>query len=158
MHRLLVAAHALLALTALLPVYRPLYYWFRPAVRIDLPWRDYSDPDWFDRIPLEEPLLYFQHAGVLPSVLAAGLPAFLALINLPWLIFRRGEVARRWASYSSFALGLISATLWIQLLLRYGDSRAWGAWISGVLALLLLIAGTAAVARLRPPEPEAAAT
>jgi len=149
MHRLLVVAQALLVLTAFLPVYRPLYYWNRPALRLQLPWRDFSDPDWSDRIPAEEPVLFFQHAEVLPSVLAAGLPALLALLNLPWMLHRREDVGKRWASYSSFSLGLVSTNLWVQLLLRYGDSRGWGAWVSGILALILLIAGTWAIAQLR---------
>ena len=81
-------------------------------------------------------------------IVAAGFPGFLALLNLP--LVRR----RRWGALSSVVIGLLSSGLTAQLLARYGDNRLWGSWVIWGLSLALLVAGTAAFARLggRPCE------
>jgi len=148
MNRILVSLHAVLVLTAFLPVFKPNYSatsWFR------LPWRDTSRETWSDHLPIEEASMIVDGKRFfLRSVVAAGLPAFLAFLNLPVLALLRGERSGRWKAFSSMILGLISTSLMAQLLARYGYGRDWGGWVTLTTSLLLMIAGTAAVARLRP--------
>lgn len=151
MKRILVSLHAALGVTVLLPVYKPN---FDQDQRLGFPWRDYSRSSWTDCLPLEEAAEVFLHRRyALLSIAAAGLPAFLASLNLPILLRFRGEVGTRWTAFSSLVLGLLSASVLSQLLVRYGHYGDWGAWVIWGLSLLLMVAGTAAVARLKPAAP-----
>jgi drug/metabolite transporter (DMT)-like permease len=83
-------------------------------------------------------------------IVAAGLPGFLALLNLPLLGRRRP----RWNAISGVMIGLVSSGLMAQLMARFGEARLWGSWVVWGLSMALLVAGTAAWARLggRPCE------
>lgn len=127
MRKLLIALHALLIATPVLPVYGWINY---PS---DLRERPLS--------PVEEGL---KGEGAKLSVVAAGLPACLALLNLPFLFGRRP----RWSALSSLGIGLVAAGLMAQLVARYGYGRQWGVWAIWGLSMALLIAAVAAWARL----------
>jgi len=149
MNRILLGLHVALVSTVLLPMYT-LPHWFdRPALYLDLPYRPDTPCHQSDALPLEEALKGVQSELSLKSVLAAGLPAFLALLNLPLLIYLRDETGRRWRALSSLVLGLLSMSLLAQLLARYGEGRAWGAWTLWTASLALTIAGLATTVRLR---------
>jgi hypothetical protein len=150
-NRVLVALHGALVLTVFLPVFKPNY---SDTPWLKLPWRDYSRETWSDYVPAEEASKILDgNRSFLRSVVAAGLPAFLALLNLPLLALLRGESARRWRALSSMSLGLLSTSVISQLLARYGYGREWGGWVILAVSLMLWAAGTAAVAGLRPGSP-----
>ena len=130
MRNLLIALQVLLAATVFVPVYNDVGDLFRrggrktPAVGI-LNLAGGQVPYW--------------------SVLASGVPAFLALLNLLFLFGLRP----RWSAFSSLVIGLLSAGLSAQLLARYGYGHEWGGWAIWGLSMALLIAGTVACAGLR---------
>lgn len=138
MKHILAFIHVALVSTVLMPVYEDMYGRY---------------------IPLEGALRAVAHHRWLLSVVAAGLPAFLALLNLPLILMLKGETGDRWRAFSSLILGFLSTAMMFQLVLRYGYGREWGGIVIWFDSLLLLIAGTAATARLRPvvepaiPEP-----
>ena len=147
MSRLLVFLHVGLVITALLPVYRPNYFNY-PLLR--LPWRESYPETWCDLLPLEEIWKALERKQFsLYSVIAAGVPALLALLNLPLFRWLRGEFGDRWRAYSSLTFGLVSTSGMSQLLARYGYGRDWGAWVIWGLSLGLMIAGLVAVSRLK---------
>jgi hypothetical protein len=126
MSKTLLALHALLIAGAFLPVYE------YGSCCEDGPARSAVREGW-------------EVASARPAskmIVAAGLPGFLALLNLP-LVGRR-----RWGALSSVVIGLLSSGLTAQLLARYGECRLWGAWVIWGISLALLVAGTAAFARL----------
>lgn len=151
MNRLLTSLHVALILTVVLPVFS-LGTW-----NWKMGWSE-EDPGGnrpacaYYYTPLGEGIRVLRRAPhlnyFLPSVVAAGLPGVLALLNLPLLIRLQGATAQRWRAYSSLVLGLLSTSLLSQLQERYGDSRTYGGWVIWSLSLLLCIAGTAAIARL----------
>ena len=135
MSQLLLALHALLGVTPFMPVYHYGGSLQRPRENVSA---------------VSEAGELSQRGWCVKSILAAGLPGFLAAANLPLLGARRP----RWSALSSVLIGLISSGATAQLLARYGDGRLWGAWVLWGLSMALLIAGTAAWARLgsRPCE------
>ncbi len=152
MHRILLALHVALGVTAVCPVYTPLY--------CESTYRNHvlnlcTEHSGCHQTPLYEVSRLLEGRYYLRSVAAAGLPAVLALLNLPLMARLKGESSARWKAFSSVVLGLLSTSILAQLLARYGEGREWGAWTIWFLSLLLTIAGTVAVARLRPPAAEA---
>jgi hypothetical protein len=152
MSSILVALHAALALTLVLPVYGSK----------DWEWSmTWADPGMvgnrghfiYSTSPLEEGInaisSHLYRYDFLASVVAAGLPGGLALLNLPLILSIRRPNGNRWRAYSSMILGLLSTLLLAQLLTRYGDGRTYGGWVIWGVSVLLTIAGTAAVARLK---------
>lgn len=150
MKTILAILHASLVGGALLPVFSTAGWGARPEAlwsflhRREVPWyRPHA-------YPLEEASRGIAGRYCLKSVVAAGLPAFLALMNLPLILRLQGETGDRWRAFSSLLLGFLSTLVMFELLLRYGYGRLWGGYLIWLESLLLLIAGTAATARLRP--------
>ena len=133
---IVVALHLIVAGVQFLP-----FYWDMAAFLME--------PN--TRIPFRE--ILFQYP--LPSVAAAAIPSWLAILNLPMLLWRRAPGRELWAARSSVAIGLISTSVWGQLAVRYGESRLWGAWIAVAAAAMLALAGIVFIARQRlaPSEP-----
>lgn len=150
MNRFLTAVHIALATTIFLPTYVSYFpiHLDRPTTPLLRSLWSY-DPDHYYNLctPEEEARLAIRGQYHLRSVVAAGVPGFLALLNLPLLIYFTGSIADRWKSLSSLVLGLLSTSLTSQLLARYGFGAAWGGWVIWNLSLVLMIAGTAALAR-----------
>jgi len=144
MHRILISLHVALVASLTFPVYGPCFHRFCVRLPWGTPLRNFRHT----YTPLEETGRIFEgEESFLGSVVAAGFPGWLALLNLPLLWRVRGASWARWNSCSSMVLGALSTCVLSQLLVRYGDGREWGAWVIWALGLLLLIAGTASVAR-----------
>ena len=148
MNTILIALTSVLALTMFLPVYEgtfplyqdrtgPTYFRWRPA-------ESYGP----FCAPAEEALMALRGKFFMRGVAATGVPACLALLNLPLLICLCGPIADRWRCLSSLVIGLLSTSLTAQLLARFGYGRLWGGWVIWTVALMLMIAGTVALARL----------
>jgi hypothetical protein len=135
MSKLLLALHALLIITPILPVFEYSGDLQRPREAVSA---------------VGEAREYARRSYCALSVLASGLPGFLALMNLP-LVARRRPC---WSALSSLMIGLLGSGLMAQLLARYGYGRLWGAWAVWGVSMALLVAGTAAWTRLsgRPCE------
>jgi hypothetical protein len=146
MNPVLLALHLAVVATAFLPVYAPMNLDLQPPSLLRFPWRPAT---WWHCIPAEEVLYFTLGRSYLRSAMAAGLPALLAFLNLPLLVWLKGDIGDRWNAISSLVLGLVSTSMLAQLLARYGDGRDWGSWVSWSLSFALSIAGAAALARLR---------
>ncbi len=148
MNRILVSLHFALMITVILPVFKIPY---QQDHALALPWRNHFEGMRSDCLPLEEAFDFLRdNRYSLMSVTVAGLPGFLALLNLPLLIRLRRSSGDRWRAYSSMVLGLLSTSLLVQLLARYGAGCLYGGWVIWGVSVLLTLAGTAAVARLKP--------
>src|SRR5262245_24156283 len=122
MNKILIALHVALATTMFLPVYQAydrLYVEHSGAPR--MLWSGTSETYLRPTTPVEEAVLEVRGRYCLRSAAAAGVPAFLALLNLPLLLRLRSPIADRWKPLSSLVLGLLSTSLMAQLLPRYGD-------------------------------------
>ena len=136
MRHAVVALHVGIVITALMPMYSD--EWWRLVGNIIM---FFNVSEIFKASPLGQ-LLQIGSGSFHISVIAAGLPSFLAILNIP-LLFVARTAKGLWRPSSSVVLGLLTMSVFFHLGYRYGWSRAWGVEGGFGCGFLLTAAGSA---------------